>query len=108
MEFWTVFPRRESKAAAWRCWKIRLKEGNSAEAMITAARHFAEYHREADTESRFIKMASTFLGRDRHYLEWIEPREPKTRKQKPESTITSELTQRARESCYLGSNRPLA
>lgn len=75
-EFWAAYPRHVEKRRAWRCWQARLREGRAPEALIRAARNYADYCRQAGVEERYRKHASTFLGPDRPFLEWTEPRSP--------------------------------
>lgn len=85
-EFWSVYPRRVEKKAAFRKWQTCLKAGASAADMIRAARNYAEDCRRRGTEKRFIKHASTFLGPDRPFLEWVNgPPEPSLPNRQPRS-----------------------
>lgn len=70
-EFWRRYPRRVEKRRAFKAWKARLKEGQKAEALTAAASHYADACRSAGTEERFIKHASTFLGPDKPYEDYI-------------------------------------
>jgi hypothetical protein len=68
--FWTLYPRKVEKVAAWKAWQTRLKAKASPEALIAAARHYGETCRRASQESRYIKHASTFLGPNEPWKDW--------------------------------------
>lgn len=82
-EFWAEYPRKVEKQRAYRCWKIRLREGSldglMAEDLVRdlaiAAKNYAAACRRLGTEERYIKHPATFLGPDRPYEDWIR-REP--------------------------------
>lgn len=72
---WAAYPEREggnSKAAARRQWDARVKAGEDPEVMLAGTKRYAEYCAATNREARFVKMASTFFGRDKHYLEQYE------------------------------------
>ncbi len=64
--FWTAYPRKVGKQAAFRCWKARLREGYTAEALINAAENYSNEVSGRDIQK--VKYPSTFLGPDH----WIE------------------------------------
>jgi len=70
--FWEAYPRRKEKQAAFRCWKARLREGTQPRVMIEAARLYAEECCRKSTQEDFIKLAKTFLGPSRPFLEYFE------------------------------------
>ena len=72
--FWAVYPRKDGKQSAWRRWQTRRHEKVTAATMTAAAANYAAYCEAVGTEQRFIKHAATFIGPDRHYEEWLEPR----------------------------------
>lgn len=80
-KFWAEYPRKIEKQRAYRCWKIRIREGLSegltmeglVRDLVDAAKNYAADCRKRGTEERYIKHASTFLGPDRPYLDWICP-----------------------------------
>lgn len=74
-EFWKVYPRHEAKPAAYRCWK-RCRREAEAHTLMDAARRYAAKLRRDETPERFVKLASTFLGPDRHWEEALELHEP--------------------------------
>ncbi len=73
--FWSAYPRHKEKAKAFRCWQTRRREGHSPEDMIAAAKHYAEDCRRKGTTPEYIKHASTFLGPDKPFLDYVNPPE---------------------------------
>lgn len=69
--FWRVYPRHVEKARAFRAWRARLREGWPADDLIRAAVNYAASCRARGTEERFIKHASTFLGPDKPFKDWL-------------------------------------
>jgi hypothetical protein len=85
-KFWAAYPRKVEKQRAYRCWKIRIREGLAegltteglAEDLVDAAKNYAGECRRQGTQQRYIKLAATFLGPDKPYLDWIKvPQESK-------------------------------
>jgi hypothetical protein len=70
-DFWNAYPRKIDKQTALRAWTARVKAGEDPVAMTTAAQHYAEHCQREYTEPRYIKHASTFLGPDRPFLDWV-------------------------------------
>lgn len=70
--FWTNYPRHKEKQAAWKAWNSRQKEGYPAAELQAAARHYAQECRQKSTDEQYIKHASTFLGPNRPFLEYLE------------------------------------
>ena len=69
-EFWSAYPRRVDKGAAFKAWQARLKEGHKPEDMIAAAKNYARAMEH--TEMKFRKHPTTFLGPARPFLEWVQ------------------------------------
>lgn len=74
--FWSAYPKRlggNSKKAAFKCWKARLREGVSADDLIKAASCYATACKAAGkTGTEYVKQASTFLGPDEHWREALK------------------------------------
>lgn len=78
---WQDYPKRaggNSKAAAWKAWKARLKDGVNPEAMLAGVKRYATYARTTGSiGTQFVKQAATFFGPDRHFEElWQAPSAP--------------------------------
>lgn len=78
--FWEVYPRRVEKQRAFKCWLTKLKHGAKPEDLIAAAGHYAEMCRSHNREAEMIKHASTFLGPNEPWEEYVEgvPKEAMT------------------------------
>ncbi|MGV8123509.1 MAG: replication protein [Candidatus Xenobiia bacterium LiM19] len=70
-EFWKVYPRQFKKDLAWENYQACMKAGVPAELLLKAATNFAMYCRAEITETRFINLASNFLGK-RIYKEFTD------------------------------------
>lgn len=68
-QFWSLYPRKVDKRKAWRNWQTRLKQRANPLQMIAAAKHYSQAC--VGKEQQFVKYASTFLGPDKPYEEWI-------------------------------------
>ncbi len=67
-EAWSVYPRDEdSKAAAFKAWTARIREGVAAREMIEGTERYNLWTQHHRTEQRFIKRAVTFYGPDEHW-----------------------------------------
>lgn len=80
---WQAYPKRaggNSKAAAWKAWKARIKDGVTTEAMLAGVSRYAGYVRATGSEgTQFVKQAATFFGPDRHFEEVWQPPAGKTK-----------------------------
>lgn len=70
-EFWVLYPRKEGKTDALRCFKARLKEGHNPDIIITATKNYIELCKQNRTETKFIKHASTFIGSSKWFLDYL-------------------------------------
>lgn len=75
---WQAYPKRaggNSKAAAWKAWKARIKDGVTTEAMLAGVNRYAGYVRATGSVgTQYVKQAATFFGPDRHFEEsWQAP-----------------------------------
>lgn len=78
---WQAYPKRAGgnpKAAAWKHWKARLKEGATPGDMLAGVNRYAAYVRATgSTGTQFVKQAATFFGPDKHFEEdWQAPSAP--------------------------------
>lgn len=78
---WQAYPKRaggNSKAAAFKAWNARLKDGVKPEVMLAGVKRYAVYARATGSiGTQFVKQASTFFGPDRHFEEsWQAPSAP--------------------------------
>lgn len=73
---WQAYPPRpgNSKVDALKAWKARVAAGASEQAMLDGVRSYAAYCAAMKTESRYVKLASTFFGPGNHYAaNWSVP-----------------------------------
>lgn len=75
---WQAYPKRaggNSKAAAWKAWRARIKDGVNTEAMLAGVNRYAGYVRATGSAgTQYVKQAATFFGPDRHFEEsWQAP-----------------------------------
>lgn len=96
--FWSIYPRKVEKQAAFRCWKTRLTEWIDNDSPVTAdmltrcAVHYAEECKQIGTPLKFIKHGSTFLGPNRPFLDYIDGQpEPITQGNRNAGTILSAM-----------------
>lgn len=78
---WQAYPKRaggNSKAAAFKAWKARLKDGVKPEDMLAGVKRYAAYVRTTGSVgTQYVKQAATFFGPDRHFEEaWQTPSTP--------------------------------
>ncbi|HFP9449355.1 TPA: helix-turn-helix domain-containing protein [Raoultella ornithinolytica] len=78
---WQTYPKRaggNSKSAAWKAWKGRLKDGVKPEAMLAGVKRYAVYARATGSiGTQYVKQAASFFGPDRHFEEsWQAPSAP--------------------------------
>ncbi|EFO2072372.1 helix-turn-helix domain-containing protein [Escherichia coli O8] len=78
---WQEYPKRaggNSKSAAFKAWKARIREGIKPETMLDGVRRYAAWVRATgNTGTQFVKQAATFFGPDRHFEEsWQQPAAP--------------------------------
>ncbi|HGB4477418.1 TPA: helix-turn-helix domain-containing protein [Salmonella enterica subsp. enterica serovar Chester] len=78
---WQAYPKRaggNSKSAAFKAWKARLKDGVKPEDMLAGVKRYAAYVRTTGSVgTQYVKQAATFFGPDRHFEEpWQTPSAP--------------------------------
>ncbi|WP_063802645.1 helix-turn-helix domain-containing protein [Burkholderia cepacia] len=77
-EAWRQYPKREgsnSKQAAQRAWNARIREGIDPSVLVAAVVAYAAAMKAAgNVGTPYVKQASTFFGRDRHFEEFAKPR----------------------------------
>lgn len=71
-KFWDIYPRKVGKKKAFSCWKARLKAGATKDELLTAVKNYSAHCKRENTEARFVKHPSTFLGPNLDYEDWIE------------------------------------
>jgi hypothetical protein len=69
-EWWKSYPRKVAKSQALACYTQLRSDGVPAEVLIDALAAYVDELRENDTEMKYIKHASTFLGPAKHYEDY--------------------------------------
>lgn len=69
-KFWSIYPRQVEKAAAFKKFQVRLKDGYTAKELILAATRYSNYCK--GKEKRFIKHGKTFLGPDKPFKDFLD------------------------------------
>ncbi|MEB7741780.1 helix-turn-helix domain-containing protein [Escherichia coli] len=85
---WQEYPKRaggNSKSAAFKAWKARIREGIKPETMLDGVRRYAAWVRATgNTGTQFVKQAATFFGPNRHFEEsWEVPAVSAARREDP-------------------------
>ena len=70
-EFWSVYPRKQGKGNAYKCYNARLKDGWSPAEIMEATQNYANETERQHTEQRYIKLASTFLSSATPFTDYI-------------------------------------
>ncbi|MCW9411535.1 helix-turn-helix domain-containing protein [Klebsiella quasipneumoniae] len=78
---WQAYPKRaggNSKAAAFKAWNARLKDGVKPEVMLAGVKRYAAFARATGSAgTQYVKQAASFFGPDRHFEEsWQAPSAP--------------------------------
>ncbi|HBC1013025.1 TPA: helix-turn-helix domain-containing protein [Escherichia coli] len=78
---WQEYPKRaggNSKSAAFKAWKARIREGIKPETMLDGVKRYAAWVSvTGNTGTQFVKQAATFFGPDRHFEDtWQQPAAP--------------------------------
>lgn len=85
--FWAIYPRKTEKAKAFRVWQARINEGHTAAEMETSCKHYAATTK--DTDQKYIKHASTFIGPDKPFEDYLKPPKPPKPKYKDPNDPTT-------------------
>lgn len=73
-DWFAGYPRKDGKRDAFVQWGRRLKEGVSSLVLTAGRDNYRDFLKADGTPIKFTKLASTFIGPNRHYEEWQEPR----------------------------------
>lgn len=81
-QFWDAYPRKKEKARAYKCYLARLNDGFSEDELLLAVKRYASECECNDTESKYIKLASTFLSANTPFSDYLGDWEEPKKKQK--------------------------
>lgn len=70
--FWKIYPRKNDKARAYKCYMARLNDGYSEDQLLTACKNYAKTCDENRTEQKYIKHAATFLSVNEPFLDYLK------------------------------------
>lgn len=70
-QFWDAYPRKKEKARAYKCYLARLKDGFSEDELLLAVKRYADECRCNETEEKYIKLASTFIGPNTPFSDYL-------------------------------------
>lgn len=68
---WAIYPHKIEKRRAFRAWQTALRQGVDPTLLRQATSHYAEECARRRTETRYIKHAATFWGRDRPWEDYV-------------------------------------
>lgn len=71
-QFWSCYPRDRGKPAAFKAWNARLKKNETPDRMTLASQRYAQECNLNKTDQQYIKHASTFIGPDVPYLDYLK------------------------------------
>jgi len=71
-EFWKDYPRKIEKQKAFKCYKKLLKEGYTSLQLLKSASLYAQQVKRENTDIKYIKHCSTFLGTNKPFIEYLE------------------------------------
>ena len=69
-EFWKLYPKKIAKTSALKCWNTLIKNKTSPDDLIAASSNYAKAS--SGKEEKFILQASTFLGPQKRYEDFIK------------------------------------
>lgn len=70
--FWEVYPRKNDKSRAYKCYMSRLKDGYTEDQLLTACKNYAEECKKNGTEQKYIKHGATFLSVNEPFLDYLK------------------------------------
>jgi len=71
-QFWAIYPRKEVKGKAYKCWNARTKEGVDIETLLLCSKNYSELCAKEGKETKYIKLPATFLSKDHDFETYKE------------------------------------
>lgn len=71
-DFWKIYPRKNDKARAYKCYQARLKDGYTEDQLLTACKNYAAECEKNKTEQKYIKHGATFLSINEPFLDYLK------------------------------------
>lgn len=73
-KFWSIYPRKDAKGAAYGSWNARVSEGSATpDELIKAAQNYRDWCEQEGTQQHFIKLPATFLGTNERWKPYLKP-----------------------------------
>lgn len=69
---WEIYPRKADKAAAYKAYTARIKEGYSEDQLLNAAAAYSSKCKREQTEERYIKHGKTFFGVNKPFEDYLK------------------------------------
>lgn len=89
-EFWKLYPRKVEKAAAYKAYKARLKEGVSKDTLLTAVKNYNRKITDEHTTETYIKYPKSFLSKDRNFDDYLEYKSPQEKHEDKAQALTGQ------------------
>ena len=89
-EFWKLYPRKVEKAAAYKAYKARLKEGVSKDTLLTAVKNYNRKITDEHTAETYIKYPKSFLSKDRSFDDYLEYKSPQEKCEDKAQALTGQ------------------
>ena len=89
-EFWKLYPRKVEKAAAYKAYKARLKEGVSKDTLLTAVKNYNRKITDEHTTETYIKYPKSFLSKDRSFDDYLEYKPPQEKSEDKAQSLTGQ------------------
>ena len=70
--FWKKYPRKAEKKRAYKCYQTTIKKGATQDQLLLSADNYRKQTEIEKTETRYIKHASTFLGINEPWKEYLK------------------------------------
>ncbi len=87
---WNEYPLKINRKGAYEAYKARVLEGEDKKELLTAVRRYATDCKIFDTEEKHIMHASTFLGENRRYEDYLDRNRERWFSNKPKCRIVAE------------------
>ncbi len=89
-DFWNEYPLKFYKINAYKAYIARILDGEDKENLLTAASRYASECKDLGREKKYIMFASTFLGENRRYEDYLDRNQERWFSNKPKCRIVVE------------------
>lgn len=70
-KLWDIYPRKDRKSEAFKCYAARIKEGHDPDTIMKAAQNYAQICEKERKEKKYTLMAKTFLGSNLVFRDYV-------------------------------------